>query len=75
MLKNGCSNFRLYIPIGGEVLQPIVQTKAEVLNLLGSDKPVLGHVSITEPIIDIRGCKVLTGFLQDPCSVLKFETD
>lgn len=33
----------------GEALQPVIQTKAEELSHIGSDKPVLGCVSITEP--------------------------
>ena len=49
MLKNGCSNFRLYILSEGKALQPVIQTKAEEMNHIGSDKPLLGRVSITEP--------------------------
>lgn len=32
-----------------EALQPVIQTKAEELSHVGSDKPVLGRVSINEP--------------------------
>ena len=49
LLKNGCSNFRMYILSEGKALQPVIQMKAEELNHVGSDKPVLGRVFITEP--------------------------
>ena len=40
----------IYLGVGWEdALQPVIQTKAEELSHIGSDKPVLGRVSITEP--------------------------
>ena len=39
----------MYILSEGKALQPVIQMKAEELNHVGSDKLVLGRVSITEP--------------------------